>query len=409
MTTPMRSMLATLAAMILLLAMPSAVAAGEYRTGGNVTIGADETIDDDLYVAGGTLMINGAVEGDLTVAGGTIDVRGPVSGSVNVAGGTVSVSGPVGGAVRSASGTVSISGDVGRDVVLAGGDVTVAEGATVGGDVAGAAGSVTIAGAVGGDVLTAAGEVEVLGSVDGRIDANAGQLRIGPEAVIAGDVLYASEAEAEIAAGADIGGSVERREPEWAGVGPLLPPNPIVTFLGALLGLLVLGWGLMLVRPGIVAHPGAQLAARPLPSFGVGLAVWGGQFLLLIALFVLTGLASQLAAAFGGAFLVASIVTLLLLIVLIFVSQVFVAMGIGAWLGRLGVTWSPWLTYAAGATIWALVLMILGLVPGPLAGLLFVIGWMAGLGALALHQFHARRGEQPPTAPPHEPASATAY
>lgn len=79
-------------------------------------------------------------------------------------------------------------------------------GATVGRDLSGAAGSVVVAGTVNGDILAAAGELTIEGSVGGAVDANLGRLRIGSGAVVEGDVLYASEREAEIAEGAQLGG-----------------------------------------------------------------------------------------------------------------------------------------------------------------------------------------------------------
>jgi hypothetical protein len=57
----------------------------------------------------------------------------------------------------------------------------------------------------------------------GSIDANLGRLRIDSGAVIGGDVVPASEREAEIADGAQVGGDVQRRDPEWAGYQSLLP------------------------------------------------------------------------------------------------------------------------------------------------------------------------------------------
>jgi cytoskeletal protein CcmA (bactofilin family) len=94
------------------------------------------------------------------------------------------------------------------------------------GDLAAAAGSVRMAGEVTGDVLAAVGDLTIDGAVGGTIDANVGQLRLRSGASVGGDVLYASEREAEIADDATIGGQVERRDPEWAGYRSLLPENP---------------------------------------------------------------------------------------------------------------------------------------------------------------------------------------
>ncbi|CAN5620863.1 hypothetical protein BH23CHL10_BH23CHL10_12530 [soil metagenome] len=386
-----RLMTSSLLSVILLLSLVGSAVAAEYRASDRVDVGSDETIDDDLYVAAGQTVIDGRVNGDLTVASGTVEVRGTVAGSLNSTGGNVTVSGTVEGAVRSLGGNVTVSGTVGRDLVVAGGNVDITSDASIGGDVAGATGSLRVDGSVDGDVLAAAGELTIDGSVGGGVDANLGRLRLGSGAVIGGDVLYASEREAEIADGAQVGGDVQRRDPEWAGYQSVLPDNVLTALIGAFIGLLVLGWGLMLARPGWVVHPGGALHARPLLAFGAGLAAWVGQFLLLIVLGILAAGAAMLAASFGGAFVIPLVIVVLAIVALIFVSQVYVAMAIGGAISQLGVTTSPWLAYAIGALVWAAVLTLLGWVVGFLGGLVFVIGWILGLGALALDTIERRR------------------
>lgn len=391
----MRAFAAILAGTALLLGTAASTVAAEWRTGDRVVVGSGETISGDLYVAAGTTIIDGTINGDLTAAAGTVDVRGSVTGSVNATGGNVTIAGNVGGAVRSFGGNLTVSGSVGRDVVSAGGNVVIEHGATVGGDVAGGTGSLVIAGTVGGNVLAGAGELTVSGTIRGNIDANVGRLRIQPDAVIDGDVRYASERDAEIAGGARVAGNVERREPEWAGYQALLPSNPITAFIGGVLGLLVLGWGLMLIRPGWVTHPGMALRARPLAASGAGLATWIGQFLLLIVLGVLGALAAAVATSFGGAFAVPLVITVMAIVIFLFVSQVYVAMAIGGVVGGLGYTSAPWLAYAIGALVWALLLTLLGWLVPPLGALVFLAGWILGLGAFALDTLDRRRRDRP--------------
>jgi cytoskeletal protein CcmA (bactofilin family) len=391
----MRASTAILASMAMLLGTAASTLAADWRTGDRVVVDSNETINDDLYVASGTTLIDGTVEGDLTVASGTLDVRGTVTGSVNATGGNVTITGNVGGAVRSFGGNLTVSGEVGRDVVAGGGNAVIENGATVGGDVAGGAGTLVIAGSVDGDVLAGVGELTVRGTIRGDVNVNVGQLRIASDAVIDGDVLYASEREAEIAAGAQVAGDVQRRDPEWAGYRALLPDNPVTTFVGAVLGLLVLGWGLMLIRPGWVIRPGLALRSRPLPALGAGLATWIGQFLLLIVLGVLGALAAAVATSFGGAFVVPFLIMVLAIIILVFVSQVFVAMAIGHAVGGLGYRTAPWLAYAIGSLVWALVLTLLGWLLPPLGALIFFLGWILGLGAFALDTLERRRRDRP--------------
>ena len=115
--------------------------------------------------------------------------------------------------MRVSGGTVRIAGSVGRDVVIFGGTVTLDSSAQVGGDVAGGVGSLTVGGTVAGDVLASAGTLQITGTVEGGIEASVGDLIIGGDASVGGDVTYTSSNEADIADSAQIGGTVERREP----------------------------------------------------------------------------------------------------------------------------------------------------------------------------------------------------
>lgn len=361
-----------------------------------VTVGPDETVDDDLYVGGGTVSIAGTVNGDATIGAGTVTMTGTVNGSLNVAGGTVDVLGDVTGAVRVSGGTVRIVGSVGRDLVIFGGTATVDAGAEIDGDIAGATGSLTMAGTVHGNLRVGTGTMVLAGTIDGDVEAGVGELVIETGAVIGGDVTYTSADEARIADGAEISGNVERREPAL-GVESVVADNPIVSYLGVLLGLLLLGWGMLAIRPRLVAGSAHTLRTSPLPSLGLGAAGCLGQFVLVILLIVVGALLSALAGPLGGAFIGAAIVVVLLIVLLIFLAAVPVAMAIGHLV--LPGDRSAYLVYLAGAAILALVLVVGGFVPA-LGGLIFIVVWVLGLGAFILYAWRTRREPFTPVRPP---------
>ncbi len=387
---------------IVLFAAP--VAAGDFRSGQSASVAEGETIDDDLYIAAGTVTIAGTVNGDATIGAGTVTVTGTVTGSLNVAGGVIDVTGDVEGAVRVSGGTVRIAGAVGRDLVTFGGTTTVDAGAQIGGDVAGAGGMVTIAGTVDGDVVAGAGTLEITGTVDGSIETRVGELVIGPEATIGGDVAYTSSREARIADGATIGGSVEQTDPAQTPGGggqPILTENPIVSYLGILTGLLLLGFGLLLVRSRLAMGSAEALRTAAFPSLGFGLVACVGQFLLVMFLVIAAVLFALLAGSLGGAFALGALIVTLLIVILVFVSAVPVAMAIGQLvLARSG---SPYLQYLAGAAILALVLVAGGFLP-VLGGFLFLVVWVLGLGAFVIYLWRTR--DEPFTAAPSAPVAA---
>lgn len=389
---PRAAVLAILATFVL--AGPAA--AGDFRSDTTVTVGPDETVDDDLYVGGGTVSIAGTVNGDATIGAGTVTMTGTVNGSLNVGGGTVDVLGDVTGAVRVTGGTVRIVGSVGRDVVIFGGTATIESGAEIAGDLAGATGSLTMAGTIHGNLTAGTGTLVLAGAVDGDVEAGVGDLVIESGAAIGGDVTYTSANEARIADDAQIGGSVERREPA-AESETVVAENPIVSYLGLLLGMLLLGWGMLAIRPRLVAGSAQTLRTSPLPSLGLGAAGCIGQFVVVILLIIVGALLGALAGALAGAFIGAAIVVILLILLLLFLAAVPVAMAIGHLV--LAGDRSAYLVYLAGAAILALVLVVGGFVPA-LGGLLFLAVWVLGLGTFILYAWRTRREPFAPVAPP---------
>jgi cytoskeletal protein CcmA (bactofilin family) len=379
---------ATLLAVIATFALIAPVAAGDFRSDTTVTVGEGESIDDDLYVGAGQVVIDGTVNGDATIAGGTVRVNGTVDGSLNVGAGTVEVTGDVTGAVRVSGGTVRIAGSVGRDLVVFAGTTTIDSSAEIAGDVAGAGGTMTIDGTVGGDLLAGGGTIELSGSVDGAIEVTVGELTIESGAVVGGDVTYTSANEATI--DGEVGGEVTRHEPQAAPVTSIVPNNPIVSYLGLLLGMLALGWALLAVRPRLTIGSADVLRTSPLLSFGIGIAALIGQFILITILVICAGLLAVLAGALGGGFVVVAFVLLLLVILALILSSVPVAMTIGRIV--LPGDRSPYLEYLAGAAILALVVVAAGYVPA-LGGLVFLIVWILGLGAFVVYAWRTR--EQP--------------
>lgn len=387
---PHKRLRAALLAVVATFAVAAPVAAGEFRTDQTVTVSAGEEITDDLYAAGGTVIIDGTVDGDVTIAGGTLQVNGDIGGSLNVAGGTVEVTGTVEGAVRVGGGVVRISGTVGRDVLVFGGNVTIESTASVGGDVAGGVGTLDVAGTIEGDLIAGAGTLTVSGTINGAIDAGVGQLVIASSASIGGNVHYTSDNEADIADGAQIGGEVTRDEPVDPVPGPsesLVPDNPILGYLGVLLGMLLLGYGLLALRPRLTIGSGETLQRSPLVVAGVGLGSVIGQFVLIVVLLLLAFLVGIIASALGGAFVVVAIVVTLLVLLGIILATVPIAMAIGR--AVLPDDASPYLSYLAGAAILSAVIVASGYVAA-LSALVFFVGWCLGLGAFMVYLFRTR-------------------
>jgi cytoskeletal protein CcmA (bactofilin family) len=114
------ALLASFGLLALLLATPAQAA--DFRGGDRVVIGADEVVDDDLFIAGNVVEVNGTVTGDLFATGTEVSINGEVGGSVFLAGQSLQVNGDVQGSVYSAGYSLAIGPEaaIGRNVFFAG-------------------------------------------------------------------------------------------------------------------------------------------------------------------------------------------------------------------------------------------------------------------------------------------------
>jgi cytoskeletal protein CcmA (bactofilin family) len=267
--------------MLVFLSFPSDTEAADFRSGSEVTIGPEETVNDDLYAAGGTVNVNGIIDGDLVAAGGTINVRGAINGDVIAAGGSVIVNGMVRDNVRASGGNVVIHSTVLGDVVAAGGSVELEPGASVGRDMVVGAGSIQIDGNIGRDVLLGAGSATINGTVGGDVRAELGDgLTLGPMARIEGNLTVTSPQEIEVAQGAAVLGNTVYEEPttslfwvrvrETAGIQVV---QDIVSRVQWFLGTALVGLLLLWIVPRTLEGTSETVIRSPWSSLGLGVAV----------------------------------------------------------------------------------------------------------------------------------------
>ncbi|MXZ42018.1 MAG: polymer-forming cytoskeletal protein [Caldilineaceae bacterium SB0666_bin_21] len=212
--------------MPLLWALPStAVHAAQFKGDDLYELPAGQTISEDLFVAGRSLVISGIVDGDLFAAGQTIRIDGVVTGHVFAAGEIVLLTGEVQGDLYAAGETVIVEGTVAEDLRVAGGGnemsveiadmfqneeftldpvmrfrmtdsgkgVVVSPDARIGGDTLAAGMDISLAGQFGSDVHAAGANVFLIdtASVSGDFRGEAGSdLAVGGR--IAGDSVIKS-------------------------------------------------------------------------------------------------------------------------------------------------------------------------------------------------------------------------
>jgi len=319
-------------------------------------IPADQTIDDDVYIIGGSATIAGHVLRNVFVVAGSVRITGTVDGDVNVLGNTVEVSGPVRGSVRAAGRTVRINGPVGWDALLLGQSVTLEPNAVVDHEVRIAGNDGLLQGRVHGDLRAALSQLTLQGQVDGTVHASVQTLTLGSGAVIEGDLDYEAPRQATIASGAHVRGATH-----YTNTAPQPAPRTFTERALAwlqhvalrLAWALIAGTLLVLLLPQRSARISATVTRAPLPS-----ALWG-----IVVLFA-GPLAALICAATIVGLPVAFLVTVVYLSVL-YLSQVIVGLGLVRWIlpGRLRSTRRGplWIAMLAGTTV----LVLIRLVPLP--------------------------------------------
>ncbi len=217
----MKKILLSVFAVFMALAPVSMVLGADYlpkdkNASGNVVVSAGSEYKN-LYVGGGSVIVNTKIMGDLFAAGGSVNLSGEVEEDFFAVGGNVTISSPVMGDVRVAGGNITINAPITGDLLVAGGTVSLGAGASVGGDMWVGGGVVNITAPITGNLKVAGGEIYINGSVDGVVDAQVDEkLTFGPQAVVLGAISYCGVKDPVIESGAQVGTITKVAQPAEA-------------------------------------------------------------------------------------------------------------------------------------------------------------------------------------------------
>jgi hypothetical protein len=389
---------ASLAILMVLLFSGTALAA-EVLEGDPYILPRGEVLNDDLYVAGSEVIIDGTVEGDLVVAAGYVEVNGVVMGDLLAAGGAVVITGAIQDDVRAAGGGVILSGTVGDDFFAAGGGgwpgmasipimgtmqtqgrevpqgVQVAAGASIGGDAYVAGGQGLIAGSIGRNLNAGMGNLTFSGQTAGDANLNAQTLTVLEGASVQGELRYSTGGNTVIPEG--VAASVVQQPWDGGGTEEAVT-NPVGDFFRwllrtgmAILGMVLAGWLIWTFAPRQITEPVAIMETRPMEAGIMGLLV-------AVVVVPLIGALTFLAGLFwgwfpGGVFMASFLFGLFALIALL--SPIVT----GLWVGRK-------LAEVTGLDVGELPRLLLGIVAIVLVGrLLTVIPCIGDLTFLVLY------------------------
>jgi predicted anti-sigma-YlaC factor YlaD len=152
-----------------------------------VSVPAGQTVDDNLFAAGDTVIIDGTINGDLIAIARTVTINGTVKGNVLTAASSVEVPGVVEGTIIAGGQSVQIDGTVARNMVGFGQSITVGKNATIGGDAVVVGNPIHMNGTVAHSFYST-GFTDIGGSVGRNMVFQGAVLTVLPSASIAGNL-----------------------------------------------------------------------------------------------------------------------------------------------------------------------------------------------------------------------------
>ena len=279
------------------------------RTGEIILIPSDEVIDEDLYLAGDTAIIEGTVNGDIWAACRDITVSGDVMGSVFSTSGNTTLLGRVKNGVKVMGGTLKIEGQIGHDLFFFGNELNITNNGIIGGDFFFGAREIIIEGPVMGNLKGGGQTVIINNRIGGDVKLWLQYLTLSNSAVIGGDLTYTSDEEALIQPGADIRGAVMHQIPEYRDrlkdIFPFLIIAGVVAKILNFVMTLLVGLVFILLFPRWINSLSDAIKKKPGASVG-----WGAVILVGTPIGVLIAFGTIVGLALGGVVLAAFYIAL---------------------------------------------------------------------------------------------------
>ena len=309
-------------ALLIVLLSVTPAAAAELQGYDDVIIASGEVVNDDLYLEGNRVTINGVVNGDVLAAGSTVIIDGTVNGNVIALASTLNFDGEITGSLRTAASTIYIGGNIGKDLVIAGSTIDLGNTAEIGRDLVFGASNMKVKSAIARDILGVGEKVEFSDITGGDISVEVESLTIASTATIKGDLVYTSENEVDVRSGAVIEGEITQKTPvdRWYLDWTFTPVMQAWTKAIAYLMVLLLGIIIILIAPRKSAAVVSKIQTTPLKTLGWGaLVFFVTPIAIVIAILTIIGIPVGLIAA-------------LLYGLLIFISQLVIGLFIGRWI-----------------------------------------------------------------------------
>jgi cytoskeletal protein CcmA (bactofilin family) len=387
---------------------------------------SDQVIEDDLYMFGDEVTIDGTVKGDVVAFGRVITLNGTVEGDFIAAGQSIVITGKVVDDARIAAQVIKIHKNavIGDDLIAAAFSLEITEGCRIESNLVYAGYQALLNGDIGNDVKAGVANCEIAGHVGGDVDLSVdgdqagGQayaagsslpvslpnvpagLTISETARIDGELTYRSPDEANIASEANITGELTH-ELTQNQVQVQTPAEKAWSIFGEFATLLIIGLFVLLIAPAWMRRMTDNIKSRPLASLSLGVAGIVGFIILMLAaligtialaviagsikltglipVFVILGLAGSAMLAISFWFFT------------VYLAEIVFSVVAGRWLlgfTKTAISENRFLAFVVGLLPFTLLSNL------PYVGT--VVGWLAvlfGLGALVLWMFWKKRPE----------------
>ncbi len=351
---------------------PAITSASEFRSGDKLVITKDEVVNDDIYFAGSSVLVEGTINGDLVAAGGEIRVTGTINGGIIAAGGSILVNGNVTDDIRAAGGEVKIGGDVGDNVLAFTGQFVLEKNARIDRDLTLGAGNAVIDGTVNGNINGGVSELEMRGVTKGNVTIEIdNNIKIFPGATIGGDLEYTAPHQGEIS-GMVSGKTTYKETPVKKEDFKSRVEEEIIGYLW----LLLIGIVSLLLAPELTQKNSDTVSVNPLKNL-----LWGLLFLIITPIVVVLLLITIIGIPL-------SLILLFIYIIFLYISRIYV----GFWVGQYVLkklkkeTRFKVLTMALG-----LMIVLIG-INLPIIGIfIHLVILLLGLGAIALTEYDIYR------------------
>lgn len=436
---------------LLSLMLVPAVSAFDGREGGRVVIGADEVIEDDLYIGAETIVVDGIIKGDLYAGANTITINGTIEGDLVTGAQSITINGTVEGDVMAFAQSVVVNGKVGDDLrsgaaaiqfgeeavvtddlLFGGASLELMPGAQVGGDLLVGGAQALVEGDVVGNLQVGASAFELTGSVGGDVTAYVDTpsedqeytppmfygpqmnismpsvmpgITIAKSAKIDGDLSYTATSDLEFPSNT-IAGKVTRKEPEMVqNFEHPTPPTPqqmagfwFISLLRTIITLIALGMLMQWLFPNFLASAEYKLQTETWASLGWGAVAYAFFFFALLVVFTAMILGAIIFGAISlgglsGTIVVLGLLTLFAMIVgfiltIVYLTKIIVAtLGGKLLLARIKPEWANHKFYPLALGVVLLALIMAIPVAGWLVKLIVVLFALGALWLLGRDQF----------------------